>query len=122
MKDKDTSITDNVIDNLCEWSGLVTELSRKEVELHKKKGDYEVASEKLLEEAKKKKDETEVDVIKDKYGYNNDKTRKKFVKESLVKEAKEIKDLEFSIDYIKRRISFLKQLIHTKTVLIEVKE
>lgn len=118
----DTSINDPVMDNLTEWSGLVTELSQNEIELHNKKEDYNVSSEKLLEDAAKEKAETDYDVIKEKYGGNNDKTRKKYVKDVLADEAMELKQLEWGIDYIKRRISFLKQLIHTKTVIMEVKE
>ena len=118
----DTSINDPVMDNLTEWSGLVTELSSKEIELYNKKEDYNVSSEKLLEDAAKEKAETDYDVIKEKYCGNNDKTRKKYVKDALADEAMELKQLEWSIDYIKRRISFLKQLIHTKTVLSGIKE
>lgn len=120
--EEDNSIDDFVIDNLTEWSRLVTELSINEIELHKKKEAYNVSSEKLLKEAAKEKLENDNDIIKAKYGGNNDKTRKKYVKDSLVKKSKEIKELEFSIDYCRRRISYLKQLVHTKTVLLEVKE
>ena len=117
-----TSINAPVMDNLTEWSCLVTELSSNEIELYNKKEDYNVSSEKLLEDAAKEKAETDYDVIKEKYGGNNDKTRKKYVKDALADEAMELKQLEWSIDYIKRRISFLKQLIHTKTVLSGIKE
>ena len=37
--DEDTSITDNVFDNLSEWSSLVTELSSKEIDLYYLKED-----------------------------------------------------------------------------------
>ena len=90
--------------------------------MYNKKEAYNTSSEKLLEDAAKEKAETDYDVIKEKYGGNNDKTRKKYVKDSLADESLELKKLEWSIDYIKRRISFLKQLIHTKTILKEVKE
>ena len=40
----------------------------------------------------------------------------------MSKEYDNRRNLELSIDYLKRRISFIKQLVHTKTVLIEVKE
>ena len=119
---EDTSINDPVIDNLTEWSRLVTELSGKELELYKKKEAYVLASEKLLVDAALEKLENDNDIIKSKYGGNNDKTRKKYVKDTLAEEFKEIKELEFSIDYLKRRISYLKQLVYTKTVLLEIKE
>ena len=38
-KGEDTSITDSVIDNLSEWSRLVTELSSKEIDLYYLKED-----------------------------------------------------------------------------------
>lgn len=44
------------------------------------------------------------------------------MKDELKDEDKDIKDLEFSIDYLKRRISYLKSLIRTKTVIREIKE
>ena len=55
------------------------------------------------------------------YGKNNESIRKQHVKEELADEYSELKELEFSIDNLKRRISFLKSLIHTKTVLMEIK-
>lgn len=120
--DEDTSIEDFVIDNCIEWSNIISELSKKEIELYHKKEAYEKSSEKLLEDAAKEKAETGNDIIKNKYGGNNDKTRKKYVKEMLSKADNEIKTLEFSIDYCKRRISFLKQLVSAKTAILEVKE
>lgn len=105
-----------VADDLTEWSMLITELSRKEIKLYECKENYQFLSDKVLAEAK----ENNID-LKKIYGGNNATTRKQYVKETLVNETKEIKDLEFSIDYITRRISFLKQLVHTKIVLMEVK-
>lgn len=118
----DGSIDDPVMDNLCEWSQLVTELSEKEIKLYQSKEAYIALSDTLLEQAKKDKEEDKGDIIKDLYGYNNDKTRSRYVKDELKDEDKDIKDLEFSIDYLKRRISYLKSLIRTKTVLMEIKE
>lgn len=118
----DTCISDNVEDNLAEWSGLVTVLSKKELKLYKSKEAYQALSDMILEQAKKDKEAGKPDIIKELYGGNNDKTRSRYVKDELKEEAKEIKDLEFSIDYLIRRISFLKQLIHTKTVIMEIRE
>ena len=39
-----------IMENLNEWSRLVTELSRKEIELYNKKEAYNTSSEKLLED------------------------------------------------------------------------
>ena len=117
----DTSVDGFVLDNCVEWSNLITELSYKEIKLYKKKEVYQIKSDKLLADAKKHLDETGEDIIKSAYGGNNDKTRKQFVKDSLVKEDKEIKDLDFSIKYISRRMSYLKKLVAAKTALNEVK-
>lgn len=120
--DDDAAIDAFVIDNCIEWSNLITELTFKEINLFKKKEAYAKASEKLLEDAAKEKAENDNDVIKKKYGGNNDKTRKKYVKDSLAKESMELKELEWSIDYVKRRISFLRQLVPAKTAVLEVKK
>ena len=109
-------------DVLVEWDELINELSEKEIQLYVLKEAYESSSEKLLEEAAKKKIETGEDIIKAKYGGNNDKTRAKYVKEMLLEDAIEIKGLEFSIDYIVRRIAFLKGLVYVKISLGEKDE
>jgi len=119
--DIDNSIDAFVLDNCIEWSNLVTELTYKEIKLYKAKEAYEKASEKLLEDAAKTKEKTGEDIIKARYGGNNDKTRKKYVKENLSKDKQAIKTLEFSIDYCKRRISYLKGLVTVKTALMEAK-
>lgn len=94
-----------------EWDSLINELSKKEVEYINLKETYETKSESLIEEARKIKEETGQDIIKHTYGGNNDKTRKKYVKDNLQELDKNIQTLEISIDYIKRRISFIKALI-----------
>ena len=104
--------TGDISDDLYEWSRLITELSENEIELFELKEKYELASEKII-------DETDFKAI---YGKNNAEVRKQHVKSRLYADYLVIKDLEFSIDYLKRRISYLKQLIHTKTVIREVKE
>lgn len=103
---------DDITDYLTEWENLIEELSVKEVLLYKKKEAYQVMSDKIIAETN----------FKELYGKNNESVRKNHVKDELSDIVSELKTLEFSIDYIKRRISFLKQLIHTKTVLLEVKE
>ena len=109
-----------VFADLDELNKLIHELSSYEIRLYQLKEAYELQSEKILLDAAKIKDETGEDIIKARYGGNNDKTRKKYVKESLTKESKEIKDLEFSIEYLARRVSYLKYLIRAKTVLMEL--
>ena len=56
------------------------------------------------------------------YGKNNEKVRKEHVKTELSEWYAIIKDLEFSIDWINRRISYLKELVRFKRTLMEVKE
>jgi len=122
VEDEDTSVEEFVLDNCTEWCNLITELSYKDIELYKLKNDYQIKSDKVLEDARKHLDETGEDIIKAAYGGNNDKTRKQFVKDTMANDAKKIKDLEFSIAYIKRRISYLKGLVAAKTALAEVKK
>lgn len=109
---EDTSISDPVMVNIGEWSSLVTELSSKEIKLFHKKEAYNALSEDIIASTD----------FKELYGKNNESIRKQHVKETLVDEYSEIKDLQFSIDYISRRISYLKSLIRIKTVLMEIKE
>ena len=118
---EDVSVEAFVIDNCIEWGNIISDLGKMEKDLYKFKEDYQIKSDELLEEARRIKDETEEDIIKAKYGGNNDKIRAKYVKESLVDDAKKIKDLEFDIEHCKRRISYLKGLVYAKTALINVK-
>lgn len=62
----------------------------------------------LLFEANQEKEQSDVDKIKEQYGGNNEKTRKQYVKDNTKKLSSKIQDLELSIDWIKRRIEFLK--------------
>lgn len=109
--DNDESIDAFVMDNLTEWTNLITELSFKEIQFHNLK-------EKIFTK--------EQDIIKntnfnDLYGANNKDVRKAHLDKEMAEDYEEKLDLEWRMDYVKRRISFLKQLIHTKTVLMEVK-
>jgi len=108
----DDSINDPIMDNITEWSSLVTELSNKERMLFDKKETYRGLSEEIIKGTD----------FKALYGKNNDNIRKQHVKEELSEEYYEIKELEFNIDYCKRRISFLKSLINTKNTINEVKQ
>lgn len=110
--DVDSAVDSYVIDNCIEWGNLITELSYKEVKLWECKEKYELQSEKIIEETD----------FKELYGKNNEKLRKEHVKNILYKQHVEIKKLEFSIDYIKRRISYLKKLVPVKTALLEVRK
>lgn len=105
-------ITDVPVDMLLkEWHFLVHELSDKEVELYKLKEEHNHKEFKIL---------TTFDFKKE-FGKDNEKIRKGYIRTKYDDLLKDIEDLELSIDYLKRRISFLKQLIHTKTIIMEVK-
>lgn len=108
--DNDNCIDDFVIDNCIEYNHLIYELSQKEIALFHKKEEYQVASDKIIEETD----------FKELYGKNNQDIRKQHVKKELKNEYAEIKDLEFSIDFLKRRITFLKYLVRAKTATIGV--
>ena len=102
----------DISDDLMEWSSLVTELSGKEIDLFKCKNEYQVLSDKIIQDTD----------FKALYGANNQKVRDNHVKGELSDLYDEIKSLEFSIDYLTRRIMFLKELIRTKRTLMEIKE
>ena len=102
----------DITENISEWSGLITELSLKEVELHQIK-------ERIFDKEQWMTENTD---FKTMYGKNNSDIRKQHFKKFLKDEYAVKLGLEISIDYLKRRISFIKQLIHTKTVIMEVKE
>ena len=109
---EDSSISDDIMANITEWSGLVTELSQKEIALYKWKECYNIISEEIIQNTD----------FKELYGKNNEKVRKEHVKQELSKWYETIKSLEFSIDYLNRRIIYLKELIRTKRTIMEVKE
>ena len=98
--------------DLPEWSKLVTELSNKEIALYKWKECYQIKSDEIIAETD----------FKALYGKNNEKVRKEHVKQELSEWYDTIHDLEFSISYIMRRISYLKELVRFKRTLMEVKE
>lgn len=98
--------------DLEEWTRMITELSDKEVELFKCKTEYQFLSDKIIQDTD----------FKALYGANNQKVRDNHVKCELSDLYDTIKSLEFSIDYLTRRIVFLKELIRTKRVFLEIRE
>lgn len=94
-----------------EWDELIHELSDKEVALFKWKEVYNVKAEEIIEHTN----------FKELYGANNQKVRDNHVRNELTDWYDIIKDLEFSIAYIERRISFLRELIKCKRVLLEAR-
>ena len=96
---------------LSEWEDLVDELSEKEIALYEWKSVYQIKADEI----------GAVTDFKKLYGANNQKVRDNHVKTELSDWYNTIKELEFSIDWIGRRISFLRELIRTKRALMEVK-
>ena len=99
-------------EDLIEWNELINELSSKERALLEWKELYQSHSDKIIAETD----------FKALYGKNNDKVRKEHVKKELSTWYDTIKDLEFSIDWIGRRISFLRELIRVKRTIMESKQ
>ena len=100
--------------DLEEWTRMITELSDKEVELKKLKDEYATK---------------EFDIVfmsdidfKSLYGSTSEKVRKQHASNELKALKCRIDDLEFCVNYLTRRIVFLKELIRTKRVLLEVRE
>lgn len=114
FNDEDTSVDAFVIDNCIEWYNIISELSRKEEKYYLKKADY---------------DRKEFDIVyvqdidfKAMYGSTAEKVRKQHAKTVLKDLDKEVKGLELSIDYLKRRLTYLKGLVTVKTALIDAKK
>lgn len=99
-------------EDLVEWNELINELSSKERALWEWKELYQSHSDKIIAETD----------FKALYGKNNDKVRKEHVKKELQTWYDTIKDLEFSVDWIGRRISFLRELIRVKRTILEIRK
>lgn len=95
-----------------EWEKKIKELSDNEKKLYEYKEVYQALSDKIIEETN----------FKELYGKNNAEVRKNHVKNELSGQYQMIKDLEFRIDFITRRIVYLKELIRTKRLLMELRE
>ena len=109
---EDTSIEAFVLDNCIEWSNILSELCKKEFELLALKTDYNNKEFELL---------TTFD-FKREYGKDNEKIRKGHLRKVYKDLLEDIEDLELSIDYLKRRLTYLKGLVTVKTALIDAKK
>ena len=98
--------------DLEEWSMLITELCDKEVDLFKCKNEYQILSDKIIQDTD----------FKALYGNTAEKVRKQHASNELHALKCRIDDLEFCVNYLTRRIMFLKELIRTKRTLMEIKE
>ena len=109
----------NLHEDFQEWDEIIKRINKTSRRLIEIDEEYQEKSEKILAEARKIKEETDVDVIKEKLGGNNDKTRKAFVKEELSDLLEEKKELTFIKDEDNRRIPYLKRLIDMKIEMIK---
>ena len=96
---------------LKEWEELINELSEKELALIEWKQVYEIKAQSI-------EDETDFKAL---YGRNNADVRKLHIKQELKDWSNIITDLEISIAWITRRISFLRELVKCERTLLEVK-
>ena len=87
-----------------EWENLINELSHKEVELLKLKYTIFDKEQWIVENTD----------FKQVYGKNNSDVRKLHFQKHMKQEYDLRDDLEISIDYLKRRISFLKTVLYLK--------
>ena len=87
------------------WEELINEVSEKEIALYQWKQVYDVKANEIIEHTD----------FKELYGANNQKVRDNHVRNELTDWYDIIKDLEFSIDYLSRRISFIRELVHAKS-------
>ena len=94
---------------LKEWEDLIEELTEKEIDYYYNKRTYNALSDKIIAETD----------FKSLYGANNQKVRDNHVRNELSDMYNDIKTLEFSIDWIQRRISFIRELTHVKRTIME---
>ena len=107
----DGMLEDSVAGDIMEWNNLVNELSEKEVRLWDCKEAYQVASDDIIMKTD----------FKELYGKNNADVRKQHVKNELMDLYIEIHSLEVSIDWIVRRINFLRSLVRYKVKVLGAK-
>ena len=99
---------------LLTYEDLIVELSHKETEYMGLKEQY---------------NQKEFEIVymsdinfKELYGSTSEKVRKQHANTVLKKLKTEINNLELSIDWLKRYISFLRELIHVKRTIMECKQ
>ena len=102
-----------------EYEELITNMNEDARELVQKETEYAEKSDALLKLAAHIKEENGDDIIKQKYGGNNDKTRKKYVEDELKDFADDIQELKFKKGEYNRRLGFIKRLIDMKISLIK---
>ena len=92
-----------------EWEKAINELSKKEIEIINLKETYAQLEQDII-------DNTD---FKELYGANNQKVRDNHVKNELKDLVDKKTDLQIRIDFLKRRIDFIRSLMRMQGVLIE---
>ena len=110
----------HITQDLIEWNRILKRLNKSTRRLATIKEEYKNKSDEILAKARKIKEDKNIDIIKDKYGGNNDKTRKKYVEEELSDLINERQELDFQVAEDNRRIVYLKELIRTKRMILQV--
>lgn len=86
------------------YEDLVAELSNKEIALYTLKEEYIIAENKIIANTD----------FKALYGKNNEKVRKEHCKSELSDRVSQMKDLEFSISWIKNYLPLIREVVRSK--------
>lgn len=116
---EETNDTINIYPDFIQWNKLINRLNKNGRRLIEIEEEYETKSDEILAKARKIKEDEDIDIIKDKYGGNNDKIRKKYIEEQLSDLTDEKQELKLQKEEDNRRISFIKRLIDMKIELIK---
>ena len=122
FKETYEDVTDEELDlynDFTEYEELIDNINKTARELVQKETEYAEKGDALLKLAAYMKKENGDDIIKEKYGGNNDKTRKKYVEDELKAFAEDIQELKFKKEEYNRRLGFIKRLIDMKTAMIK---
>lgn len=92
-----------------EWNNSLIELSAKEIELINLKELYSEREQEIIQTTD----------FKELYGANNADVRKNHVKKTLQSMTDAKNDLTISIDYLKRRIDFIKNYMAMQRTILE---
>ena len=99
----------SIEDYFNEWDKAILELTDKEMELINLKESYVQLEQDIIENTD----------FKELYGANNQKVRDNHVKNELKDLVDKRHDLELRINYLKRRIDFIKSLMKMQGTLID---
>lgn len=93
-----------IADYYHEWEAAITEIDTKTKDLLNLKETYNQMEQDIIENTD----------FKELYGANNQKVRDNHVKNELKDMVEQKQTLELRIDYLKRRIDFIKSIVHAK--------